>query len=406
MSKRERLYTINRSIRWVVRGLFSLFLLTLVAMDVSAQVRPLQREQNDTVPFKDRVSIRTNMVDWVLMQPNIGFEFDLIGRDYSKWTIGGDVKGNWTTSNTYKTPAVFDVFGATLEVKRYYRTRKVDVKNETFFERIKRMFSARRKKSHANKVFYWGGYASYGSYALKLGSEGKKGEYYSAGGSIGWGTSLYSYKSGANIDLEIGGRVGILFTRYDVFRYDRESDCYPIIPEKGKPLHVKPYPVPVDIHVSLVYRFKSIKQKYSRPNFVRQHKMEELDAARKKKQARLSEIKDSLKNIKGSIKDSIKSKVFAKRDSLLQADTTGMTKKQLKERERLLKIEEKKAEKLSKAANKKDKSKKEKAPKEKKPKKEKAPKEKKPKKEKAPKKGKKEQASQPADAGKQEGGES
>ena len=71
------------------------------------------------------------------------------------------------------------------------------------------------------------------SYNFKIGKEGKQGNAYGAGISVGYTAPLYGYRNNY-IDLELGGSAGLLYTSYDVYTHDAESDCYPRIAEKCK----------------------------------------------------------------------------------------------------------------------------------------------------------------------------
>ena len=78
----------------------------MVALLSQAQVID-RRPETDTLSLADRITLRTNAVDWLLLLPNIGVEFDLGNKNWSRWSIGLDVRGNWQTKHTFKPGVVY-----------------------------------------------------------------------------------------------------------------------------------------------------------------------------------------------------------------------------------------------------------------------------------------------------------
>lgn len=289
----------------------------------NAQRSRVKAITNDTLSIKERISIHTNALDWALLTPNIGIEFDLSDMDWGRNTIMLSGKFNPNTSQTFKPSWVYNRAEVKGEFRHYFRTEpggrnvfkraKDDTIHYKFIEQIQSLFSKKRINPRYWRAYYWGAYASYGNYSIKLGKEGKQGNYYSVGGSFGFGIPLYAYENGT-IDFEMGGSVGLLFNKYDVYTYDAESDCYPRIPEKAKDLHI--LPMVTDLHVSFVWRFHSIKNKYKAVNqerierkqaeaAARIERRDSIDAANELKKAAKQAIKDSLMNVKKLRKDSI-----------------------------------------------------------------------------------------------------
>ena len=77
----------------------------------------------DTLSVRDRIALRTNAVDWLLLTPNIGIEYSLGNTNWNRWTIGANVKGNPETSHTFNPGTVYNLMDIRTEVRNYWRTR-------------------------------------------------------------------------------------------------------------------------------------------------------------------------------------------------------------------------------------------------------------------------------------------
>lgn len=207
----------------------------------------------DTLSFAERLSIRTNMVDWTLLVPNIGVEFDLLSRNWNRWTVGLSLRENWQTNHTFTPGMVYNISGVKAEFRNYWRTRQVSDMLPRHKSILDRLFSCRRSTvKHPDVVYYRGLYVSYTDFSLKFGSEGRQGSAVTCGFTYGALKPLYVFRGGGSLDLELGFSVGLSYAKYDKFRHDRESDCYPVT-ETGRWAFVK-HPVVSDIRVGFVYR--------------------------------------------------------------------------------------------------------------------------------------------------------
>lgn len=215
----------------------------------------------DTLTLLDRLAIRTNTFDWLLLVPNIGFEFDVKGRNWNRWTVGASFRGNWQTSHTYKPSMVYNLREARLEGRQYWRTRDMGYIKETGnYSELEphkhywdKAVSIRRKKSrYPSFTFFRGIYASYGDYSLKLFETGWQGTAVQAGVTWGFVTNLYGFQNGNSLDLEVGISAGAMYTKNTEYVHDPESDCYPI--QKINDWHLVKYPILNDLSVTLVYR--------------------------------------------------------------------------------------------------------------------------------------------------------
>ena len=100
----------------------------LAVFGVSAQTAATRGkkkvEEPDTMPFKDRLSFRTNAIDWVLSTANIGAEFDISNSVYNRYTVGAVLKYNPKSKGTIVPKYVYDLFEAKVEARKYWRTDK------------------------------------------------------------------------------------------------------------------------------------------------------------------------------------------------------------------------------------------------------------------------------------------
>lgn len=200
------------------------------------------RQKVDTLSFAERWSIKTNMIDWTLLLPNIGVEYDLRNVNWSRWSVGLSVKGNWQSNHTFSRGTVYNLFDIKFQVRNYWRTKSKEVNNQ--------IVEPRRPLY----VWYRGLYASYSSYSLLLfGNKGKQGDAISVGVTYGFVKPLYEFRNRNTLDFEVGASAGLCLTKYDEYVHDRESDCYPVIGTKTWTF--VPFPVIHDVHVGFVYRF-------------------------------------------------------------------------------------------------------------------------------------------------------
>lgn len=225
----------------------------------------------DTLKFAERFSVRANALDWLLLTPNIGFEYDLGNKNWNRWSVGVNLRANWQSSHTFKPGMVYNILSAKAEVRNYWRTRQVTDTIEIYEDGIVvdeyvekgvdphktllgRLFSMRRRKiKHPATTYYRGMYVSHTNYSIKLGREGKQGRAISAGLTYGIIRPLYVYKNGNSLDFEAGISAGVAYTKYNTYTHDRESDCYPVVEQKN--WHFHPYPVISEVKLGFVYRF-------------------------------------------------------------------------------------------------------------------------------------------------------
>ena len=246
------------------------------------QAQVMERKTGvDTLSAAERLSVRTNAADWLMLLPNIGVEYDIRNTNWSRWSIGLNLRSNWQSSHTYKPGIVYNLTGIRAEVRNYRRTRQIEY-TDTIYDKngnpvsiesskglkphywpTARFFSTRRKKiKHPLNTYYRGLYLSYNDFSLKFAKEGKQGSALGVGMTYGIIRPLYEYTNGNSLDFELGISGGIAYAKYDTYRHDRESDCYSVV--ESKDWHIIPYPVISEVKVGFVYRFGNypITKKY------------------------------------------------------------------------------------------------------------------------------------------------
>ena len=204
----------------------------------------------DTLSAADRLSFRTNGVEWLILVPNIGIEYDLGRYNYSRWSIGLNLRYNWQTSHTFKPGAIFNVAEARLELRDYYRIREFTNYITPKKGFLNKLLSPRRETAkHPNTSYYRGAFAAYNKFTVKLGSEGHQGNAIIGGFMWGMMKPLYVFRRGHSLDLEFGVAVGVAYAKYDTFTHDAFLDYYPKTGNKTTIM-----PVINDLRVGFVYR--------------------------------------------------------------------------------------------------------------------------------------------------------
>lgn len=313
--------------------LFSLF--SFSGVECYAQSPTMRKkvvENKDSImPFRSRLAFKTNAVDWFVLLPNVTAEFDLFGSPYKHYTLSLGVKGNWNTSQNYKPSIVYNLFDVRAEFREYFRTTQRNfhhLDSASFFQRLKEeVFTIKRFHPRYWRAYYWGVYADAASYNFKFGKRGMQGSALGLGVSGGFSIPLYGYRDNF-VDLELGASVGFVYTKYDAYRHDEESNCYPRLPEKSKGGHLVPFPVVSDLRVAFVYRFStSVKNKYKLIDY---DKINARSEAKRQKQLRrdsISEARAKIREQKKSLKDSLN----------LAKDSLAQIKDSLKRQDKLMK---------------------------------------------------------------------
>ncbi len=244
----------------------------------------------------DRWAFKTNMIDWVGAIPNFSVEYDLSGAENNKMTIGLTARCNWDMSGGRSPYYVFDLMQIRPEYRYYWREtsgtrgpqRDADGKRVKGAKRpfrkwlMEDVFTTVRKNPKVGHVNYIGAYVDAGTYAVKTGEVGHRGQMYTVGFSMGYGKPKYKYKSGV-IDMELGFALGLALMADNAFSLDNATNTYVPQSSRSKGLHVAPFPIVSSLNMSFAWRSRSISEKY---NFTNADKI--------RKQNRQTEIENRL----------------------------------------------------------------------------------------------------------------
>ena len=238
------------------KGLKYCVLLMMLASSscVFAQKKMADDHKLDSLSFSDRVSLRTNGIDWMMLLANVGIEFDLGKYNWSRNAIGLNVRGNWDTRHTFDPGVVYNLFEVRAEFRNYWRTRKTSNELGPHRHTYEKIFSGRRRRPrHPRTTWYRGAYLAYDDYSFLFGKEGMQGQAYTLGFQYGIIRPLYIFQSGKSVDLDFGFSAGFCLTDYEKYSYDSQNSKYYTVREKTG-LKLVPYPILTEARVGLVYR--------------------------------------------------------------------------------------------------------------------------------------------------------
>lgn len=187
----------------IVRGVLSLFVFC-IAINLCASA-----QNNESTPLGDKLSFKTNALEWLATIPNFSLEYD-IWPDSTRITKGRlsaqiTIKYNWATHHEYKPSMVFNVFDVRPELRYYWRPMRknnhwVDYETKatrkpTFFEWIRYdAFSHLVDNPKTWRTYYTGLYLSYSDYSIKFSPTGRQSGAVGIGGSLGCALPLYEYE--------------------------------------------------------------------------------------------------------------------------------------------------------------------------------------------------------------------
>ena len=210
----------------------------------------------DTLTFAERISLRTNAVDWTLLTPNLGVEFDVKSTNWNRWAVGLTLKTKWNTPATFKNRVFYNITEVRADFRNYWRTRLINNKVPAHTGFIDRLFSCRRRVvKHPKTTYYRGAYMSFSDFSIKFGREGHQGKALSAGITYGIIKPLYAFRTGNTLDLDLGFDAGFVAVNSEKFTYNRADNCY--TRTKQGSWKVVPFPMPTAARVGFVYRFGS-----------------------------------------------------------------------------------------------------------------------------------------------------
>ena len=244
--------------------LYAIFLLIAVLFPQIGKAQIFESKTGvDTLTFAERISLRTNAVDWTLLTPNLGVEFDVKSTNWNRWAVGLTLKTKWNTPATFKNRVFYNITEVRDDFRNYWRTRQINNKVPAHTGFIDRLFSCRRRVvKHPKTTYYRGAYMSFSDFSIKFGREGHQGKALSAGITYGIIKPLYAFRTGNTLDLDLGFDAGFVAVNSEKFIYNRADNCY--TRTKQGSWKVVPFPMPTAARVGFVYRFGSypITKKY------------------------------------------------------------------------------------------------------------------------------------------------
>ena len=244
--------------------LYAIFLIIAVLFPQIGKAQIFESKTGvDTLTFAERISLRTNAVDWTLLTPNLGVEFDVKSTNWNRWAVGLTLKTKWNTPATFKNRVFYNITEVRADFRNYWRTRQINNKVPAHTGFIDRLFSCRRHVvKHPKTTYYRGAYMSFSDFSIKFGREGHQGKALSAGITDGILKPLYAFRTGNTLDLDLGFDAGFVAVNSEKFIYNRADNCY--TRTKQGSWKVVPFPMPTAARVGFVYRFGSypITKKY------------------------------------------------------------------------------------------------------------------------------------------------
>ncbi len=232
------------------------------------------------------------------------------------------------------------------------------------YHNVRRTLSGRMiEDARTWRAYYLGAYASFDKYSYCWGKRGERGRLASIGATAGWSIPLLAsaYPHQGGLDLDLGVNIGLPLANYNGYKYvDREfkdgqwsnSNAHYIdVPShNSNGWKVEPKYIVHDIHISLIYRFRSIANKVDLA-LVDRYNEREIQKFINKRDARASR-RDSIKRAYEATTDANRRLMDAKSDSTrwaeyqttrylqamlkLNPDTTQFSPEQLMEYERLI----------------------------------------------------------------------
>lgn len=205
--------------------------------------RQLYDNKLDTLSLGERISLKTNFVDWIALIPNLGAEITLGNMNWNRWTIGIYGRLNPSTHTLQTSYHVYDLSDIRFEVRRYHHGRGV------------------------LRSFFMGVYGAYGSHNLKWSTTGYKGNHLATGLTVGTLAPLYSFVNGGSLDLEFSLNAGAVFTKHE--EYEKVDNTY-VVTKSASNYKLNWSPLPYllindVLKVSLVYHFgPSVANRYKK----------------------------------------------------------------------------------------------------------------------------------------------
>lgn len=315
-------------------------------------------------------SVSTNLIDWMLVVPNVGVEIPLSNPQYvngSSLYLEG--KASLNANRMYAPDMNYSLFSGKAEFRRHFRfgeqthytingeytTENGDVVYLNILDSLSWMIRATNKVAGAvsTKKFwanrrtnyvddlgrsYVGVFAQYTDYSMCLPlfdySRGRMGEAAIVGLSLGFQKPFHNFSNRFYLEWEFGGSLGCVVTEFD--KYNRVESQ---VTGQGKWF----YPLITDLHVSLVLRRHSVKDLYAKKKQVADFRPAQIERIMYKQEKEAADKKE--KQEKAVAKEQDKR---TKEEQKLVDEQEKAAKQLEKEAQKIAKAEEKAAKKLAK----------------------------------------------------------
>ena len=186
----------------------------------------------------------------------------LAGHSYYNDGLGAKAKELGITGITSLRGDTLDFADDSLGVKRNNFRKWL---YNTYYKFRRNVTSGRTLDNPRNwRAYYLGLWAGIDNWSISLTGNGKQGKGVGAGVVAGYTLPLLpqKYPKEGSLDLDLGLAVGWKAVKYDAYVYDGISHNYiNDISNSQDSWKIVPYPVIQDVHVSLVWRFRGIKNK-------------------------------------------------------------------------------------------------------------------------------------------------
>lgn len=278
----------------LLKILLSFYIVTS-ALLVEAQTlyKPISLEKDSLGSFSSRLSISTNFVDWALMTPNIGFDFDIGNQDMIgaqsiylnfKYRPDGDYSTKVSDGVVLNNPNIFNYFSGRIEYRWHFRFNEHKGQRRGLTRPalwIQELFMGKQRSSEAmarameSSSFkrpemikgrhYVGVFAEYMNYTLnsKLDimdrDKVKYGNAIMGGISAGYEFPAF-YHNRHYWQFHLGANVGVMYANYDRYQVDENNVA------KFDGAQKKVLPMVTELRFGLTYRKESISRKYWKPS--------------------------------------------------------------------------------------------------------------------------------------------
>lgn len=316
-------------------------------------------------------SVSTNLIDWMLVVPNVGVEIPLSNPQFingSSLFVEG--KASLNANRVYASDMKYKLLSGKVEYRRHFRFGEpthyiingeyvnqndslillsmqdslawmIRVANSVAGKVTRKEYWKLRTRNYVDDMgrSYVGAFAQFADYSVCLPlfnyGRGRMGQAGIVGVSLGYQKPFYNFNNKFYLEWELGGSLGCVVTHFD--KYDRvESN----VVGQGKWY----YPMITDLHLSLVLRKHSVKDLYKKVP-----KAADLTSEQIEKMLRIQKEKEELailKQEKEKEKENQKLEAQAEKERKLQEKETRKEEEE-KELENLK--QEKEAKKKAKA---------------------------------------------------------